>query len=223
MREINHVDLYPLLHEDSILRIEDLAGLQGSFISFREETLNFVVAEVSKRNQTVTIDILEQDRQHKISLSHSLLDDGVWYATPRFSALFDAAHKAHVAKLKAAADRQRAAMEASAAERSREELARREAEWERRRQKLLDLPAAYARDKTAVTPEILGLMSEFRPHIFIKDENEADFFGNMMYSFATYGERTFIREAQARWIKDMLGRSAEGLRAVKPPQQDTGS
>lgn len=215
MREISHSDLHPLLYADSILRIEDLEGLQGSCISFKGDALTFVVTEVSKLNQKVKIDIMEQGRQHESTLSHALFDEAVWYATPRLSALFDAALADRQTKLKEAADRQRAASEAGAAERAREERARREADWERGRQKLLDLPAAYAQDKGAVTPEILGLMSEFRPYILIRDEREAGFFRDMMYSFATYGARTFIREAQADWIKDILRRSAEGIRTAK--------
>jgi len=216
MRAIDHKDLVPLLRSGSILRLEDLLGLQGTCTSLRGDELNIVVTDVFHSNFEIRIDIMEQGRAHTSALTHDLFRKAVWLATPRLEALFDAARAEQDRLFREQVARDREAAQAGAEVRARAETARRDAEVQRMRRMLLDLiaDAEQDRERAAITPAHLIALGHFRDRVALRDEREAQFFSDMMHKVGAYGDRTFVSESQGAWIRDIILRAREAIRAA---------
>lgn len=210
MIDINHSDYCSLLFGTRLLFLSDLLSLQGTCESRTGEELNLIVTGTSAEDKTITVEIVERDREETLSISHGFLQDAVWLLTPRVTALVEAARKARDAfresDPRAAIAEIRAEQEAEAAR-------------QRIRDNQVILAAwfeSFDQDpkNVLVNAEIMLVAACLRDRITPRDQKEAGFLASQCRRADDYGLRVKLSPKQSAWMCDILSRSRQDL--LKP-------
>jgi len=220
MNSINHYKLREILAGSKFAPFESLLWLQGVKAGPDGQDQDLTISAVFSNTREIEISFEEIDKAHTYNLTHSKIEDVVWFPSPRLQSLLDAEIEAR--RLCADVDGPALRAKADAVRQKYEEDIRAAKEERANLQFRLVCDNALAKALQALSlldmtntewHLVLRAMGRRRDSVKLREGEETRFFEERVACAWEHGASLFNSEKRTTWQTDILRRSEVSLQA----------